>query len=333
MKILVTGGAGYIGSHTVVELQRAGYRPIIVDNMSNADMSILGKIAEITGARPLFYQADIRDAAALDRVFCENEIEAVIHFAGLKAVAESVSKPLEYYENNVAGTLTLCNIMREHGCKRMVFSSSATVYGLDNTPPYVETMPTSATNPYGWTKVINERILRDICAGDAEWSVLALRYFNPIGAHPSGFIGEEPSGIPNNVFPYLARVAAGKFDIFHITGADYDTRDGTALRDYIHVVDLAEGHLAALRHTLMNTGFDVVNLGTGHSTGVFEMLRAFEKACGHEIPYDIQPRRPGDVPEMSADTKKAKELLGWTAKRDLARMCEDGWRYIDCSSN
>lgn len=328
-KILVAGGMGYIGSHTVVELVSAGYEPIIVDNLSNSNASMLDPLEKLCGVRPKFYQADIRDRAAMDKIFAENEIDAVIHFAGLKAVAESVSMPIEYYQNNIYGTLVLCDAMRAAGCKKIVFSSSATVYGPTNEPPYTEDMPTSATNPYGWSKVMIEHILEDICTSDPDWKVLSLRYFNPIGAHESGLIGEEPNGIPNNLFPYIARVASGKFDHLKVTGNDYPTPDGTGVRDYIHVVDLAIGHIAALKRLDEQNGYDAINLGTGKGSSVFDVLHAFEKACGRELPYKIYPRRPGDLTYSFANVDKAKRVLGWEAKYDMDRMCADGWRYIE----
>ncbi len=328
-KILVAGGMGYIGSHTVVELVAAGYEPIIVDNLSNSSVSMLDPLEKLCGVRPKFYEADIRDREAMDRIFAEQQIDAVIHFAGLKAVSESVSKPIEYYDNNISGTLVLCDAMRAAGCKKLVFSSSATVYGPINEPPYTEDMPTSATNPYGWTKVMLERVLEDICTSDPEWKVLSLRYFNPIGAHESGLIGEEPNGIPNNLFPYIARVASGKFDHLKVTGNDYPTPDGTGVRDYIHVVDLATGHIAALKRLEEQSGYDAINLGTGRGSSVFDVLHAFEKACGRELPYRIYPRRPGDLAFSFANVDKAKRVLGWEAKYDMERMCADGWRYIE----
>ncbi len=327
-KILVTGGMGYIGSHTVVELIGKGYEAVIVDNLSNSNVSALDNIEKITGVRPAFYENDIRDRAALEKIFSEHKIDAVIHFAGLKAVAESPKKPIEYYHNNIAGTLVLCDVMRSFGCKKLVFSSSATVYGMTNVPPFTEDMPTSATNPYGWTKVMLERILEDICHSDPEWKVLSLRYFNPIGAHESGLLGEEPNGIPNNLFPYVVRVASGKFDHLRVTGADYPTPDGTGVRDYIHVVDLARGHIAALARLEEQEGYDKINLGTGKGSSVLDVLHALERAVGREIPYKIYPRREGDIAECYADVSRAKELLGWTAEYDLDRMCVDGWNYI-----
>ncbi len=327
-KILVTGGMGYIGSHTVVKLIEKGYEAVIVDNLSNSNVSALDNIEKITGVRPAFYENDIRDREALEKIFSEHKIDAVIHFAGLKAVAESPKKPIEYYHNNITGTLVLCDVMRSFGCKKLVFSSSATVYGMTNVPPFTEDMPTSATNPYGWTKVMLERILEDICHSDPEWKVLSLRYFNPIGAHESGLLGEEPNGVPNNLFPYVVRVASGKFDHLRVTGADYPTPDGTGVRDYIHVVDLARGHIAALARLEEQEGYDKINLGTGKGSSVLDVLHALERAVGREIPYKIYPRREGDIAECYADVSRAKELLGWTAEYDLDRMCADGWNYI-----
>ncbi|HWR23468.1 MAG TPA: UDP-glucose 4-epimerase GalE [Feifaniaceae bacterium] len=326
-KILVTGGAGYIGSHTAVALLQAGYDIAILDDFHNAKPEALERIRLLSGREFAFYEADIRDAPALHRMFSQERISAVVHFAGWKAVGESVKKPLEYYENNVCGTIALLQAMREANCKKMVFSSSATVYGANNPVPYREDCPTSAINPYGSTKVMIERILEDLCASDAEWSVANLRYFNPIGAHESGVLGEEPNDTPNNLFPYILQVAAGRLKKLSVFGNDYDTPDGTGVRDYIHVMDLAEGHIAALRHVLRSSGVQAVNLGTGSGTSVLELVRAFERASGREIPYEIAGRRPGDVASCYADTEKAERLYGWKAKRDIGRMCEDGWRY------
>ena len=328
MKILVTGGTGFIGSHTVVELLEKGHEVVIVDNLCNSQKSVLDDIKSITGKIPQFYEADIRDKKALEAVFHENRIDAVIHFAGLKAVGESVQIPLEYYENNIGGTLTLCDVMRKAGCKRMVFSSSATVYGMGNTVPFREDMPTSCTNPYGWTKLMLEQILRDLSVSDPEWSVVLLRYFNPIGAHESGLIGENPSGIPNNLFPYIARVAAGILPCLSVFGNDYDTPDGTGVRDYIHVVDLAKGHLLALDYAKDHTGCEAINLGTSNGTSVLELITAFEKASGVKVNYRIADRRPGDIAKCYADNKKAKELLNWEAKYDIEDMCRHGWAYM-----
>lgn len=329
MKILVTGGTGFIGSHTVVELQKEGHEVVIVDNLSNSSEAVLDDIFAISGTRPLFYKADIRDKEALRAVFAAHKIEAVIHFAGLKAVGESVQIPLEYYHNNITGTLILCDVMREAGCKTMVFSSSATVYGMNNTVPFKEDMPTSATNPYGWTKLMLEQILSDLTVSDPAWSVVLLRYFNPIGAHPSGLIGENPSGIPNNLFPYIARVAAGKLPCLSVFGNDYDTPDGTGVRDYIHVVDLALGHLKALNFAALHKGVETVNLGTSHGTSVLELVHAFEKESGVKVNYKIAPRRAGDIASCYADTEKAEKLLGWKAKYGIEDMCRDGWRYMN----
>lgn len=328
MKILVTGGVGFIGSHTTVELIEAGYEVVICDNLCNSSVAVLDGIEKITGTRPIFYEADIRDREAMERIFTEHHIEAVIHFAGLKAVGESVRIPLEYYENNINGTLVLCDVMRKHGCKKIVFSSSATVYGMNNVSPFKEDMPTSATNPYGWTKWMLEQILSDLTVADPEWSVVLLRYFNPIGAHPSGIIGENPNGIPNNLFPYIAQVAAGKLECLSVFGDDYDTPDGTGVRDYIHVVDLAVGHLKALHYALEHVGVEAVNLGTGCGTSVLELVRAFEKASGVKVNYKIAPRRAGDIASCYADTEKAKSLLGWKAKYGIEEMCLHGWSYM-----
>ncbi|MBR3836906.1 MAG: UDP-glucose 4-epimerase GalE [Clostridia bacterium] len=329
MKILVTGGIGFIGSHTVVELIENGHDVVIVDNLSNSSVKVLDDIQKIAKRRPVFYEADIRDKAAMERVFTENKIDAVIHFAGLKAVGESIQIPMEYYHNNITGTLVLCDVMRTHGCKTIVFSSSATVYGMNNVSPFKEDMPTSCTNPYGWTKLMLEQILTDIAHSDPEWSVVLLRYFNPIGAHPSGIIGENPSGIPNNLFPYLARVAAGILPCLSIYGNDYDTPDGTGVRDYIHVVDLAQGHLKALNYATEHKGAEAINLGTSRGTSVLELVKAFEKANGVKVKYKIVERRPGDIATCYADTAKATELLGWSAKYGIEDMCRHGWNYMN----
>ena len=333
MSILVSGGAGYIGSHTVVELIQAGKEVVIVDNFSNSKPEVLNRIEKITGTRPTFYEADLLDKPAIDQIFDEQKIDAVIHFAGLKAVGESVHKPLEYYHNNITGTLMLCQSMREHGCKRIVFSSSATVYGMNNPVPFKEGMPTSATNPYGYTKVMIEQILSDLHTADPEWSVVLLRYFNPIGAHESGLIGEDPNGIPNNLLPYVSQVAIGKLPQLQVYGDDYDTPDGTGVRDYIHVVDLALGHLKAIDYSMAHTGVEAINLGTGRGTSVLEIVHAFEKACGHEIPYQIVGRRAGDIATCYADASKAKELLGWEATRGIEEMCRSSWNFIQKNPN
>lgn len=331
MRILVTGGAGFIGSHTCVELLNADYEVVVIDNFSNSKPEVLERIRRITGKTCMLYEGDVRDIQLMRRIFEGNQIDAAIHFAGLKAVGESVAKPLEYYENNLDATFALCRAMRESGCMRIVFSSSATVYGMNNTVPFQEDYPTSATNPYGQTKVMIEQILKDLAVADDRWSVSLLRYFNPIGAHESGLIGESPNGIPNNLFPYIAQVAAGKLEKLSVFGDDYDTPDGTGVRDYIHVVDLALGHLAALEYVLAHTGVQAVNLGTGKGTSVLELVHAFEDASGKKIPYVIAPRRPGDIASCYADTAKAKEMFNWTAQRDVGTMCKDGWNYI-CTS-
>lgn len=325
--ILVTGGAGFIGSHTCVELLNDNYNVIILDNLSNSKEGAIDRIKTITGKDLKFYKVDLLDEAGTDKVFAENDIDAVIHFAGLKAVGESVEKPLEYYDNNITGTLNLLKIMRKYSVKNIVFSSSATVYGVNNKVPYTEDMPTSATNPYGYTKVMIEQILHDLTVADSEWSVVALRYFNPIGAHESGLIGENPNGIPNNLVPYIAQVALGKLEALRVFGNDYDTPDGTGVRDYIHVTDLAKGHLAALRYADKNTGFRPVNLGTGKGSSVLEVLKAYEKACGKELKYNIVPRRAGDIAWSYAETDLAKNLLGWEAKLDIEKMCQDSWNF------
>ena len=327
MAILVTGGAGYIGSHTVIELMNCGKEVVIVDNFSNSKPEAIKRIAQICGKEPKCYCVDILDRDALDKVFCENKIDSVIHFAGLKAVGESVEKPLEYYHNNITGTLVLCDVMRAHNCKEIVFSSSATVYGMNNPVPFVEGMPTSATNPYGYTKVMIEQILTDLAVADKDWSVVLLRYFNPIGAHESGLIGEDPNGIPNNLLPYVAQVAVGRRPHLNVYGNDYDTHDGTGVRDYIHVVDLALGHLKALDYADTHKGVEAINLGTGNGSSVLDVVHAFEEACGHKIPYEIVGRRAGDIATCYANAQKAKELLDWEATRNLAQMCRDAWNF------
>lgn len=327
MAILVTGGAGFIGSHTSVELLNSGKEIVIVDNFSNSKPEVLKRIEKITGKIPKFYQADLLDRESLHKIFSENEIDSVIHFAGLKAVGESVGKPLEYYHNNITGTLILCDVMKKHNCKKIVFSSSATVYGMNNPVPFVEGMPTSATNPYGFTKVMIEQILIDICKANKDWSVVLLRYFNPIGAHSSGLIGEDPNGIPNNLLPYVAQVAIGRRPHLNVYGNDYDTHDGTGVRDYIHVVDLALGHLKALEYTDKNIGVEAINLGTGNGNSVLDVVHAFEKACGKEIPYVITERRAGDIATCYADVSKAKKLLNWEATKNLDEMCKDAWNF------
>ncbi len=328
MAILVTGGAGFIGSHTCVELLNADYETIILDNLSNSKRESVNRVEEITGKKIKFVECDIRDRKGLDKIFAENKIDAVIHFAGLKAVGESCEKPLEYYDNNIGGTVMLLEAMRDAGCKKIVFSSSATVYGEENISPLREDMPEGkTTNPYGTTKLYIERILRDTCKADGEWSVCLLRYFNPIGAHKSGKIGEDPKGIPNNLVPYVAQVAIGKRDHLSVFGDDYDTHDGTGVRDYIHVVDLALGHIKAVEKVLGEKGCFTYNLGTGTGYSVLDVVRAFEKACGHSIKYEIVPRRPGDIATCYSDPSKAKAELGWEAVRGIDEMCEDSWRW------
>ncbi|MDD2362358.1 MAG: UDP-glucose 4-epimerase GalE [Oscillospiraceae bacterium] len=328
MAILITGGCGYIGSHTAVELKKSGYDVIILDNYYNSKPEALRRIRELAQSDTPFYECDIRDADGLKKIFAENKINAVIHFAGLKAVGESVAKPLSYYENNVGGTVTLCRVMAESGCKRMVFSSSATVYGMNNPSPLKEDMSVGAvTNPYGRTKYIIEEILGDICASDDEWSAVLLRYFNPIGAHESGRIGEDPNGIPNNLMPYISQVAIGKLQSLSVFGNDYDTPDGTGVRDYIHVVDLAAGHVCAVEYALNNSGEQVFNLGTGTGYSVLDLIKAFEQANGVEVPYKIAERRPGDIAVCYSDPSKAERLMGWKAVRDIEDMCRDSWRW------
>ena len=329
MNVLVTGGAGYIGSHTCVELLNAGHDIVIVDNFVNSKPEALDAIRTITGRDFAFVEADMRDREAMTRVFDAHAIDAVIHFAGLKAVGESVEKPLEYYDNNLSGFIVLAEVMRAHGVKTFVFSSSATVYGMNNPVPFREDMPTSATNPYGYTKVMIEQMLMDLAKADPEWRVVLLRYFNPIGAHESGLIGEDPNGIPNNLLPFVAKVATGELEELNVFGDDYDTPDGTGVRDYIHVVDLALGHLAALHYAEGHTGAIPVNLGTGNGTSVFEIVRAFEKASGRKVAYRIAPRRPGDIASCYADTTRAAELFGWHAERNIDDMCRDGWRFAE----
>lgn len=332
-KILVTGGAGFIGSHTCVEFLESGNEVVVLDNLSNAKEESIHRIEQITGKSLTFYKADMRDEEAVRKIFAEQDISAVVHFAGLKAVGESVAKPLEYYENNLNGTFVLLKIMREAGCKTIVFSSSATVYGMHNPVPYVENMPTSATNPYGYTKVMIEQMLSDICHADPDFRAVALRYFNPIGAHKSGLIGEDPNGIPNNLLPYIGQVAIGKLKQLSVFGNDYDTPDGTGVRDYIHVVDLAKGHVCALDYAQQHTGFIPINLGTGHGISVLEMVHAYEKACGHEIAYRITDRRAGDIASSYANAERAKTLLGWEAHESLETMCADSWRFMQKNPN
>ena len=327
MSILVTGGAGYIGSHTCIEMQNAGYDVIVIDNLDNSSEESLKRVEKITRKPVKFYEEDVRDKAALRKIFSENNIEAVIHFAGLKAVGESVREPIMYYDNNLISTINLIEVMTEFGCKRIVFSSSATVYGVATEMPLVEGMPLGAINPYGRTKYFIEEILRDLYVADKEWSIALLRYFNPIGAHKSGLIGEDPKGIPNNLMPYISQVAVGKLEKLHVFGNDYNTVDGTGVRDYIHVVDLANGHVKAIDWALQNIGCESFNLGTGNGTSVLQLRDAFVKVTGADVPYVIDPRRPGDPDEVYANAEKAEKVLGWTAKYGIEEMCEDTWRW------
>ena len=336
--VLVTGGCGFIGSHTVVCLLEQGYRVVVVDNLSNSSCVVLDRIAQIVGDEAtkslVFYEADVNDDKALDAVFSAHDIDAVIHFAGYKAVGESVARPIEYYANNIGSTLTLVDVMRRYGCKSIIFSSSATVYGDPDFLPLTEESPKKpATNPYGWTKWMIEEILRSLVVADPAWDVVLLRYFNPIGAHPSGLIGEDPKGIPNNLLPYVAQVAVGRRDCVHVYGDDYETPDGTGVRDYIHVMDLAAGHVAALDWMAGRCGCEVFNLGTGHGTSVLEIIKAFSAACGHELPYVIEPRRAGDVAANWADCAKARRLMGWEAEFGIAEMCRDAWRWQSKNPN
>ncbi|MBQ2614216.1 MAG: UDP-glucose 4-epimerase GalE [Clostridia bacterium] len=327
MNILVTGGAGYIGSHTSVLLLEAGYDVVIVDNLCNSSAEAVKRVAALTGKEPVFYEADLCDEETLDSIFAKHSIDAVIHFAGLKAVGESVEMPLTYYENNIGSTLSLCKIMAKHNVKKIVFSSSATVYGKPETVPIREDFPLSCTNPYGRTKLMIEEILRDLYISDNEWDIALLRYFNPVGAHKSGMIGEDPKGIPNNLMPFISQVAIGKRDYLRVFGDDYDTPDGTGVRDYIHVLDLADGHLKALEKISTHVGVVTYNLGTGHGYSVLDMLHAFEKACGKELPYQICERRSGDIAACYADPKKAKDELGFEAVHTLEEMCADTWNW------
>ncbi len=335
MTILVTGGAGYIGSHTCVELLNEGYDVIVVDNLSNSSKKAIDRVEEITGKHITFYEVDILNHDAMERIFDAHSIDAVIHFAGLKAVGESVVKPIEYYHNNMTGTLVLCDVMRNHGVKNIIFSSSATVYGRsgDHFPITEECPKGSPTNPYGWTKSMLEQVLTDIHTADPEWNVVLLRYFNPIGAHKSGLIGEDPKGIPNNLLPYIAQVAIGKLECLGVFGNDYDTPDGTGVRDYIHVVDLAVGHVKAIKKLEEKGGVSIYNLGTGKGYSVLEVLHAFEKACGHEIPYQIKPRRAGDIATCYCAPEKAKKELGWEAQYGIEEMCADSWNWQSKNPN
>lgn len=333
MKILVTGGAGYIGSHTCVELLNAGYELIVVDNLSNSKEEALNRVREITGHSLVFHKVDLLDRPALENVFASQSISAVVHFAGLKAVGESVNIPLRYYHNNVTGTLILCEVMKKFDVKNLVFSSSATVYGESKTMPLKEDFPLSATNPYGRSKLMIEEILRDLHRAEPDWNIALLRYFNPVGAHPSGQIGEDPNGIPNNLFPYVAQVAVGRLPYVRVFGDDYPTPDGTGIRDYIHVVDLAVGHIKALQKLQQNPGLLTYNLGTGRGYSVLEVIHAFEQACGKPIPYQIVERRPGDVAVSYADPSLAQRELSWQAQRDLLTMCQDTWKWQSLNPN
>ncbi len=333
MKVLVTGGAGYIGSHTCVELLEGGYEVVVADNLSNASEESIARIREITGKELAFYRVDVRDKAAMDEIFTAHKIDWVIHFAGLKAVGESCAMPVEYYDNNLNGTLVLLRSMREHGCKRIVFSSSATVYGDPQHLPLTEESPTGGTtNPYGTSKYFQEIMLRDVYKADPAWTVVLLRYFNPVGAHESGLIGEDPKGIPNNLTPYIAKVAIGELKEIGVFGNDYPTPDGTGVRDYIHVVDLAEGHVAAIEH-IHKSGVYTYNLGTGVGYSVLDVIHAFEKACGHSLPYAVKPRRAGDIAACYADASKAKRELGWEAKRGIDEMCASLWNWQSKNPN
>ena len=328
MNILVTGGAGYIGSHTCVALLEAGYTPIVVDNLCNSNAESLRRVEQITGKAVKFIEGDVRDESVLNAVFSQYDISCVIHFAGLKAVGESVTKPLEYYENNLCSTMVLCRVMAQHGVKKLIFSSSATVYSGNNEMPLRETSKTgNCTNPYGWTKYMGEQILRDLAKADPDWSVVLLRYFNPVGAHQTGLIGEHPNGIPNNLMPFISQTAVGKRDHLNVFGNDYDTPDGTGVRDYIHVVDLAKGHVAAIDYLLTHSGESVFNLGTGHGYSVLDMVKAFESVNQVAIPYVIAPRRPGDLATCYADPAKSRDVLGWQAQLDQNDMCRDSWNW------
>ena len=328
MSILLTGGAGFIGSHTAVEVIESGYDVVIADDLSNSEESVINRIEKITGKRPVFYNINVADRSAMETVFAENAIDAVIHFAGFKAVGESVEKPLDYYRNNLDTTLTLLDAMKNHGCKSIIFSSSATVYSLVDEVPFTEESgPLGCTNPYGWTKYMIEQILKDVAAADPEMSVVLLRYFNPIGAHESGLIGEKPNGIPNNLMPYITQVAQGIRPKLNVFGNDYPTPDGTGVRDYIHVVDLAKGHVAALDYSQKHSGCEVFNLGTGHGYSVLDLVKTFEKVNGVEVPFEIAGRRAGDIAICYADPHKAENVLGWKAEKGIEEMCRDSWRW------
>ena len=334
MKVLVTGGMGYIGSHTCVQMIEAGITPVIIDNLCNAKREVLNRIKNLTQTTPVFYEGDVRDETLLDRVFSEQKIDSVVHFAGLKAVGESVAKPLEYYDNNVNGSLVLARAMRKAGVKSLVFSSSATVYGDPASVPITESFPTGATtNPYGRSKYMVEECLRDLFHAEPDWSITLLRYFNPVGAHPSGTMGEDPQGIPNNLMPFIAQVAVGRRDHLSVFGDDYATPDGTGVRDYIHVMDLADGHIAAIRGVGNKAGLHIYNLGTGQGLSVIDMVNAFTAACGHDVPYQICPRRPGDIAECWASTAKAEADLGWKATRTIEQMTADTWNWQSKNPN
>lgn len=333
-RILVTGGAGYIGSHTIVELQQAGYEVVVIDNLDNSSKVSLERVEKITGRSVAFYQVDIRDREGLSKALTEHPCDACIHFAGLKAVGESVEKPWEYYENNIGGTLTLLDVLRKHNCKNIIFSSSATVYGDPVEIPITEQCPKGqCTNPYGWTKSMLEQIMMDMQKADPEWNIVLLRYFNPIGAHPSGTMGEDPNGIPNNLMPYITQVAIGKRKELGVFGNDYDTPDGTGVRDYIHVVDLARGHVCALKAIDRKCGLAIYNLGTGHGYSVLDVVKAFEKANGVKVPYSIKPRRAGDIATCYSDPSKAERELGWKAIYGIEEMCRDSWHWQSQNPN
>lgn len=327
MEFLLTGGAGYIATHTIVELTKAGHDVVVVDNYVNSQTEALRRVEQIIGKKITAYQQDVCDKEKLRDVFKRHELNGVIHFAGLKAVGESVAIPLSYYRNNIDSTLTLCETMQEFGVNKLVFSSSATVYGIPDKMPLVEDMPTAATSPYGWTKFMIEQILRDVAYANKDWSVVLLRYFNPVGAHESGLIGEDPSGIPNNLMPVITQVACGKLPMLQVYGTDYPTRDGTTIRDYIHVMDLARGHVKAIEYAQRHTGAEAINLGTGNGYSILEILRAFQEVNGVQVPHQMAGRRPGDVPECYADPGKARALLNWKAEKTLEDMCRDAWRW------
>ena len=333
MKILVTGGTGYIGSHTCVQLIEKGWQPVIIDSLVNSKISVLERIEKITGTRPAFIEGDVRDADLLQKVLREHAIEAVIHFAGLKAVGESVNLPLQYYDNNVHGSVVLMDAMKQCNVKTLVFSSSATVYGNSSVPPWNEHVATSPTNPYGQSKLMVDQIMADVAVSDATWSMTSLRYFNPVGAHPSGLMGEDPQGIPNNLMPFLAQVAVGRREALHVFGADYPTPDGTGVRDYIHVTDLASGHIAALAYAQGRSGHHIFNLGSGQGISVLEMQRAFSKACGRDLPFVLSPRRPGDVAAYWADPQRAQSTLNWKANKSIDDMCQDTWHWQSQNPN